>query len=137
MTLIDQRGQDFFDSAQLHNPLPNHGQLPGAKLLRLAAVPAVFERQQISHLLEVEAQRLGLSDEPQPPSVRRRVVADTAERPIRLSDQTAALVVTDGFHMDAGVLRQGPDGELLGHLDSVVDYGLKVTPTSETATRDV
>lgn len=86
MTLIDQRGKDFFDSTQMRNPLPNGGQLPGAELLGLAAVPAVFEGKQISYLIEAEAQRLGISDKPQPSRVLLRIAANTAERPVRFRD---------------------------------------------------
>jgi mercuric ion transport protein len=97
----------------------------------------VFESKQISDLLEAEAQRLGFSDKAQPAGMRLRVAPDTAEWPVRFRYQAAALVIADGFHIDTRLFCQRPDCVLLGHIDSVVDYGLKVTPTSRIATGGV
>ncbi len=55
------------------------------------------------------------------------VTAETSERTGRLLDQTSVLVIADRFNIDASPSRQRPDGAQPGHIDSVVDYGLKLT----------
>lgn len=135
MTLVNQCSQYLLDSAKLCKSLSNHREFPSAESLRLAAVSAIFESKQISNLLKAESQSLRLSDKAQPAGMSLRVPPDTAQRPDRLADQTATLVIANGLHVDARVFRKCSNGVLLlGHLDSVVDYGLKVTLSSRIAT---
>ena len=123
LTLIDQGGEGSLDSPQLSHPLADRRELPRRESLGFAAVRAVLEREQVPDLIEAEAERLGLLDESQPAGMDLAVAPDTAKWPIWLMEQTAPLVVADGFHVDAGVTCQPSDRARLGHVDSVLEYG--------------
>jgi hypothetical protein len=62
-----------------------------------------------------------------------RVAADATERLLWLLEQAAALIEADGLDVDAGLFCQLADRRLGGHLDSVLDYGSKVTLVSKIA----
>src|SRR6185312_14142583 len=81
-----------------------------------------------------ESQLLRSLDETEPLHVLRRIAADAAQRFHRLGHEPAPLVIADGFHIHPSPSGQSTDGASLGHIDSVVDYGPKVTPARDIAT---
>lgn len=131
LTLIDQRGECHFDLPQLGYPLTHDFELPGTHSLSLSAVFAVFQRKQINHLVQAEAERLCLFDESQASHMCLRVKTYSARRAARLIHEAAALVVANGLDIGTGLLCQRPDRELVQPLDSVADYGLKLTLSQE------
>lgn len=131
LTLIDQFRECHFDQAQLGYPLTHDFELPGTYLLGLSAVFAVFQRQQIDHLVQAEAERLCLLDEAQASHMCLRVTAYSARWPPRFVHEAAALVIAHSLDIGPGLLCQCPDREWVQLLDSVADYGLKVTLSRE------
>lgn len=98
------------------------------------AMQTVLQGQQLPDLLQAETQLLCPFDETQALHVFRCVVPDTTQGLRRLGYEPAALVIADGFHVDPGLSGKGTDGAPLSHIDSVVDYGPKITAFTRMAT---
>jgi hypothetical protein len=85
------------------------------------------QREQLLHLVEREAELLRTLDESQH-AKRLVVVAAPPAAAMRLLQQTALLVIPDGFDMDAGVVGKLAGGAPSVHAyeyRSVGDYGFK------------
>src|SRR6185437_7514396 len=132
--LPDEGGQRTFHCLKLCNPLAYGRQLLPGDLLHLAAVKAILQRQQLRNLLEAEPQLLCPLDEAETLHVFRCVLSDAANGLRRLGYEPAPLVVSDGFHIDPGLPGNSSDGAALSHIDSVADYGSKITASTEIAT---
>lgn len=64
----------------------------------------------------------------------RCVATDTTQGLRRLGHEAAPLIIADGFHIDPGLSGKSTDGAPLSHIDSVVDYGPKITAFTGIAT---
>ncbi len=133
MALIDESRERSLDPSQLCQALPNRGQFDGAVPLGFAAMLAIPECEKFFHLLQAEAEPLRSPNESQPPGVTFAVAADPSRGAVRLGKEAPALVVAHRLHIDSDLSCQRSDGIGLGHIDSVVEYGLKVAPISEIA----
>lgn len=130
VALFHQRGERLLDPMQLGDAHAHHGKFSGPDAFGLAAVSSVLQREQVGDLIEAEAQRLRMLDETQAPRVRLVVATDATqrfERFERFGDQAAALVIADRLDMD---IRRPGEAPMVKSMviDSVVDYGSKVTP---------
>lgn len=108
--------------------------LPG-DLLHFPAVQTILQRQQLPDLLEAEAQLLCPLDEAEALHMFGCVVPDTTQGLSRLGYEAAPLVIADGFHIDSGLSGKSTDGAPHSHIDSVVDYGPRITAFTGMATR--
>src|SRR5581483_3010177 len=115
-------------------PLAHRRQLLPGDLFHLVAMQTILQGQQLPNLFQTESQLLRSLDETEPLHVLRRIAADAAQRFHRLGHEPAPLVIADGFHIHPGPSGQSTDGASRGHIDSVVDYGPKVTPARDIAT---
>ena len=94
MTLIDEGGERSLDPPQLTQPFPYRDQFDGAQSFGFAAMLAVLKREELPHLLQAEAEFLGLTDEPQPLRMGLAVAADPTGRAARLPDEVPTLIVS-------------------------------------------
>ena len=109
VALPDEVCQRSLHLAQPGQPLSHRSQFERAQPFGFATMSAVLEGEQLFNLLQAEAESLGLLDEPQSAGVRFAVTADAARWAARFLEQTATLVVADGFHVDPGLSCQPPD----------------------------
>lgn len=115
MATFQQFRQGLFDALQIRQPGPDIGQLPLPLGAGLTAVRAVFQLQQFSHLVQVEAKALRGLDEAHPRQVGLAITTNAALGFGGLVQQSLALVEADGLKIDPGGLRQGSDGESARH----------------------
>jgi hypothetical protein len=86
------------------------GELPGVR-----AGTGACHLQQTCDLVQAEAHRLRMSDEPESSQVGVAVTPDTTRRPGWFGQKAAALVITHGLDMDTGCDRQPANRESAGH----------------------
>jgi hypothetical protein len=103
-------------------------------LFHFVAVPTILQRQQVPDLLQAETQLLCPLDETEAQHMFWCVVPDTTQGLRRLGDEPAPLVIADGFHINPGVSGKSTDCAPRSHIDSVVDYGPKITASTGIAT---
>jgi len=124
--------QRSLNELQIGDALPHLCQLLLGNGPGFLALGAVVEFEQEGDLVQAEAQPLGRFDEAQAIERRQAIASNPAGRPIRLGQQAAPLVIAHGLDIDSGRPGQPPDGQLQflpAHgLDSVLGYGIKVTP---------
>lgn len=94
----------------------------------------ILQTQQVPDLLQAEAELLRPLDETQALHMFRCVVPDATQGLRRLRDEPPPLVIADGFHIDPGVSGKSADRAPCSHIDSVVDYGPKITAFEGIAT---
>ena len=88
----------------------------------------ILQGQQVPNLLQTETQLLRPLDEAQTLHVFRRVVPNPSQGFHGFGHEPAPLVIADGFHINPSPSGESTNGAPLSHIDSVVDYGLKLTP---------
>mmetsp|Transcript_34218 Transcript_34218/g.62206 ORF Transcript_34218/g.62206 Transcript_34218/m.62206 type:complete len:314 (+) Transcript_34218:498-1439(+) len=127
IALVHQLGERLAHGLEVGELAVDDLQLAVRQLSRFGAGASLFEPQQACNLLERETEHLRALDEANVLGEFGRVAALPVERPFRLREQAAPLVVADRLHVDTSLGGQPPDREFRRHvapLDSVPWYGL-------------
>jgi hypothetical protein len=126
--MLEQMAKGPLHATQVFEPGPDLGKPCGRNLLDSSTVGTILEREQSSNLLQRKAQVLSTLDEAYPGHMVAVVSAIASNALCGLWNQTAALVISDGFNAHGRGLRGSADGDtrvIHGNpLDSVLESGL-------------